>query len=59
MRSVESTQYQAGLAVSGAWKGSAPRKSIMNLAGNPWIIEEDLEDFVFFTRFITTLLHHI
>ena len=26
MRSVESTQYQAGLAVSGAWKGSSTQK---------------------------------
>ena len=35
MKTLESTQYQAALAVSGAWKGTSRKKSMMNLSGNP------------------------
>ena len=34
MQSIESTQYQAALAVSGAWKGSNTLNCVRNLAGS-------------------------
>ena len=59
MQSLQSTQYQAALAVSGAWKGSAQLSCMKSLGGSPYLTEDGSEDFVNFTRFKMNSLHHI
>ena len=38
MHTLESIQYQAALAIAGAWKGTSTEKHIKNLVGNLSII---------------------
>ena len=54
MQIIESTQYQAALAVSGTWKGTNKTNCTMNSVGNPWITEGKSADFVNFIKFIIT-----
>ena len=42
MQSLESTQYQAALAVSGAWKGSSTTKLCEGLRGSPYLIQNEV-----------------
>ena len=64
MQSLESTQYQAALAVSGAWKGmflsswaQAQLSCMKSLGGSPYLTEDGSEDFVNFTRFKMNSFH--
>ena len=59
MQSLESIQYQAALAVSGAWRAQAQLSCMKSLGGRPYLTEDGLEDFVNFTRFKMISLHHI
>ena len=51
MTRVESVQYEAACVVSGAWRGSSRKNSIMIWAGNLFTIAVISEDFVYFMMF--------
>ena len=48
-------QYQAGLAVTGAWKGSIPKKSMMNWVGKPSTLVGIFDIFTQFFKIINGL----
>ena len=40
MQKLESVQYSAALAITGAWRGTSRKRSIVNLVGNRCILED-------------------